>query len=273
MTELIHANNLDFRRGNCYILRNISWQIHSGEHWILFGLNGSGKTTLLSILSAYQANTHGELQLFGVTPTSDNVLSLRPKIGFVSSSFFDHYYTKEIALNIVLSGKYGKLGLQGDLNDRDIIKAKHLLQALGLGHQMHYPYHFLSKGKRQCILIARALFNQPQVLLLDEPFSGLDILTSCYLQETIEYLCQDQHLAIIYVTHSLDEIMPQFNHCLFLHQGQIASCGKTEETFTDALLSKILPKPVYISNVNGKYCLHSSQHSDLLTWYKQFCHS
>ena len=75
MSELINAVNLGFRPGNRYILHDISWQVHAGEHWVLFGLNGSGKTTLLSILSAYQANTHGELQLFATSPDQDNVLS------------------------------------------------------------------------------------------------------------------------------------------------------------------------------------------------------
>lgn len=270
MSELINAVNLGFRPGNRYILHDISWQVHAGEHWVLFGLNGSGKTTLLSILSAYQANTHGELQLFATSPDQDNVLSLRPQIGFVSSSFFDHYYTREIALNIVLSGKYGVLGVQEEISDSDIIKAKSLLRALGLEQKMHYPYHLLSKGQRQCVLIARALFNQPQLLLLDEPFSGLDILTACYLRETIEYLCQEQNLAIIYVTHSLDEIMPQFDRCLLLHQGKIAACDKTEKIFTDALLSKILQKPIHISHTDGKYSLHTSQPSALLNWYEKF---
>lgn len=90
-----------------------------------------------------------------------NVLQLRKRIGWVSSSFFDKYFTKESALYIVLSGLSGTFGLDGDIKDEQIVLAKQLLTRLGLGEKINHPFHLMSKGERQNVLIARALICKP----------------------------------------------------------------------------------------------------------------
>ena len=95
MTEyVIEADHISCKMGYRYLLSDISWQVRPGERWVVFGMNGSGKTTLLSIIAGFQHFTSGSLKLFGQTLTADNNLPLRQRIGWVSSSFFDKYYSK-----------------------------------------------------------------------------------------------------------------------------------------------------------------------------------
>lgn len=114
MTEdvIIKANKLCLQSGKRYLLRDIDWEVKRGEHWLVFGMNGCGKTTLLGTVAGFKSQTGGTLEVFGQPYTNENILELRSKIGWVSGSFFDKCYSHESALNIVLSGLFGTLGIQ-----------------------------------------------------------------------------------------------------------------------------------------------------------------
>ena len=167
MTEtVIQAQNLGYQTGRRYLLRDINWEVYQGQHWVIFGLNGSGKTTLLSMIAGFKQPTHGQLTLLGQTYGLHNVLSLRKRIGWVSSSFFDRYYGREQVLDIVLSGKFGAFGLRGEVCAQEVVLAKALLKELHLADFINRPYDLLSRGEKQNVLIARALFARPDILLL-----------------------------------------------------------------------------------------------------------
>lgn len=108
--SLLKAEHLSVKEGSKEIVKDVNWEINSGENWVLFGLNGCGKTTLLSRLAGYLSPSGGKVFLFGEEVTPENQLRLRKKIGWVSSSFFDRYLRYETVLEIVLAGKYGTLG-------------------------------------------------------------------------------------------------------------------------------------------------------------------
>lgn len=101
---ILKAENLSLKNGSKYILKDLNWEVKSGENWVLFGLNGCGKTTLLSILAGYKSGNFGETYLFDQLVDDENFITLRKNVGFVSSSFFDRYLQKEIILDIVLAG-------------------------------------------------------------------------------------------------------------------------------------------------------------------------
>lgn len=238
---VIDTANLSLKAGHRYLLNDISWQVKRGEHWIVFGMNGCGKTTLLSILAGFKQATQGNVRVLGETYTADTILALRKRIGWVSSSFFDQIYSREAALDIVLSGKFGTVGLDMDICDADIKKAKLLLQELHLTGKMYRPFHLMSKGERQNVLIARALMGNPEILMLDEPCTGLDIGAREYLLSTVKDLANDSKITIIYVTHHTDEIMPEvFRKTLLLKDGMAYQKGATEELFASAVLSDFL---------------------------------
>jgi len=238
--NLIKAQGLTLKLGSKYLLKDINMEIKSGENWVLFGLNGCGKTTLLSVLTAYQNAAQGSLELFGEPVDDENRNDLMPKMGFVSSSFFNHYFRHKIILDIILSGKYATLGLQDDVTDADVRKAKSLLRLFGIEKKSRYPYDMLSKGQQQLVLIARALMGNPKILILDEPCSGLDIISRERFLQLIERLAQKQNLTVLYVTHHTEEILPYFNKAALMKDGSIAVQGDIKDVFSDETLSKFL---------------------------------
>lgn len=253
---IIEVENLSCKMGYRYLLRDINWDVKSGEHWVVFGMNGCGKTTLLSIIAGFKHYTGGNVKVFGESFSNENILEIRKRIGWVSSSFFDKYYSRESALNIVLSGLSGTLSLLETITLDDVKLAKSLLTALNLGDKINRTFDMLSKGERQNVLIARALISDPDILILDEPCTGLDIYNRSYLFDAIKQLDQKKQLTIIYVTHYVEEILPLFENTLLLKNGQIFAQGKTEELLCNEKLTELLGYPVEItSEKDGTYRL------------------
>lgn len=241
---IIELNKLSCKAGYRYLLKDITWRVKPGEHWVVFGMNGSGKTTLLSIIAGFKHYTDGKVKVFGDEMCNDNILDIRKRIGWVSASFFDKYYTKESALHIVLSGKSGTLGLDETITLEDVRLAKELLIELRLEDKINRPFDMMSKGERQNVLIARALFSNPDILILDEPCTGLDVYNRSYLFSTIKELNTKNNLTIIYVTHYVEEVIPLFQQALLLKNGHVFAKGATKEVFTDTLMQEMLGYPV-----------------------------
>ena len=247
MEEVVRLNDLTCLAGNHALLSHIDWSVKKGEHWVVFGLNGSGKTTLLSIIAGFRGYTSGSVNVFGSPYTEENILEKRKRVGWISSSFFDTYYQREAVLNIVLSGISGKLGMnRWAVTNDDIKRAKSLLIELGLKDKMHRTFDLLSKGERQNVLIARALISDPELLILDEPGTGLDVFAREYMLATVRALAANKERTIIYVTHYTEEILDIFDKCLLLRNGKIYATGPSEELFTDASMSTFLNYPARV---------------------------
>lgn len=234
--SLVRAEHLGLKKGSKQIIHDINWTVEKGEHWVLFGLNGCGKTTLLSILAGYQSGNEGSAYLFDQKIDKENFLMLRNRIGFVSSSFFNHYLQKEQVSDIVFSGKFGTLGIAGEISDADVKKAKQLLRRLGIEKKMRYPYDCLSKGQQQRVLIARALMNEPEVLILDEPCSGLDLVARELFLHDIQDLAEEKKIAIVYVTHHTEEILPFFQKAVLMKDGKFFAMGNLKDVFSEQIL-------------------------------------
>ena len=243
---IIDAQHLSCKSGKSYIIQDINWQVKKGEHWIVFGVNGCGKTTLLSTVTGFQKYTHGQLNVFGQPYSKQNIIEHRKRIGWVSGSFFDKYYHHEQVLTIVLSGLTGTLNINGQITDQDIVNAKKWLNRFDLLNKQDMPYDFLSKGQRQNVLLARALIADPDILILDEPASGLDVLSREKMLNLMENMAIHTNKTFIYVTHYLEEILPAFDHALLLKNGKVFDKGDTTAIFTDENLTNFLDHPVHL---------------------------
>lgn len=244
MEAIIETQGLGCRSGRRYLISDITWQVDRGQHWCVFGLNGCGKTTLLSIIAGFKQPTSGTVRVLGQPFRQDNILALRQRIGWVSNSFFDQYYHQESALAIVLSAKSGGFGLDAGLTAADVRQAKALLGALGLAERINHPFALLSKGQRQNVLLARALLTVPDLLVLDEPCSGLDVLSREAVLGLVRELAMETDMTIVYVTHYTEEILEVFDHALLLKNGQVYAQGRSEELFSQKRLSDFLDYPV-----------------------------
>ena len=244
MSVIVKAEHLSCQSGRRYLIHDINWEIEKGDHWIVFGMNGCGKTTLLSIIAGFKGETAGKLEVFGEAYNEKNIFSHRKRIGWVSSSFFDKYLSWESAMDIVLSGVSGTLSLSKDITNDDVKRAKLLLKKLRLGNKMAQPFALMSKGERQCVLIARALISNPEILILDEPGTGLDIYAREYVLQAIADLAETTDMTIIYVTHYVEEILPMFDKTILMKDGYIVEQGKTSEMFDNDSISRLLGYPV-----------------------------
>lgn len=242
--KVIQIENLNLKIGNKFLLKDINWEICQGENWILFGQNGCGKTTLLSIIAGYSTCLDGNVTLFGETSNETNWLNIRKRIAWISSSFFDKHYTNESVLQIVLSGKDTTLGIGYNINDGDIEKALLLLDQFKLKRYKDRPYRLLSKGERQNVLIARALMNDAQLYILDEPCSGLDVNARDRMIHYIRRLADNKQITLIYVTHYAEEIPNEFDHVLLMRKGRIYSKGDAKELLGSDSLSAFLESPL-----------------------------
>lgn len=252
--QAIQMKGLCCQSGHRYLLQDINWTVKTGENWAIIGENGSGKTTLLSVAAGFKQHTKGTVRVFDQPFEEDHVLALRQRIGFVSNSFFDKYYTKESVARIIMSGKCGTFGIDETMSLADMRLVKKLLAALNLSDKVDYPFSFLSKGERQSILIARALMAGPALYLLDEPMTGLDAINKKNMMGLAQRIARETGSTMCYVTHHLDEISPNvFTHCLLLRKGRIFASGKTIDLLNSDRLSAFFRHAVTVGLTEDGY--------------------
>ncbi len=248
---VIEIKNLSKRIGNHFLIKNINWQVQRGEHWVLFGGNGSGKTTLLSVIAGFGSYDDGCCRVLGEEITSCDLSLLRKKIGWISGSYFDKQYRNETVMEIILSGKSGTLGLRPGITNADILKAQKLLKSCQLSHKKNSLFRTLSKGEQQNILICRALIAEPEILIMDEPCTGLDIMARERVFRWLNHYAELEQITLIYVTHYIEEILDIFPNCFFLKNGMVYRQGITDELVTDDVMSDFFGHPIKIKHENN----------------------
>ncbi len=252
---VLEAENLTVRFGYRTVVKNVTWKVEAGENWAFLGLNGCGKTTLLSVLAGYEGQTRGNLKLFDTVVTEENRSVLRQRIGFVSSSFFNRIFQREPVLDILLSGKTsGYYPDPARVRLRDVRRARELLALYGMEEQLRSSYDLLSNGQRQCVLLARALMKENDLLILDEPCEGLDILRRDLFLQQLEGFCKPS-VSVLYVTHHTEELGAQFQKALFMREGKVLFTGRREEMFTPEQLESLFRQKVSVQQAGGRVFL------------------
>lgn len=250
MSLAVDINNVSCSMDGRWILRNINWKIEKGEQWIVFGLNGCGKTTLLSTLSGYYKPDVGTLKILGEEYRKDNIFELRQRVGFVSLSFFSKYLYNEKALDIVLSGLTGTLAPRGYMDNHSMILAKKLLSNFFLKDKEDFLFRNMSKGEQQSVLLARAFISDPDILVLDEPGTGLDVIARENILQLTNYCASALDKTVIYVTHYIEEILPAFKKCMLMRNGRVYKKADTEDILKDDVLSKFLHHQATIHRIH-----------------------
>src|SRR3984957_14047552 len=224
---ILEISGLRIERGGTVILRDVTWRVERGQHWVILGANGSGKTSLLSALTGYLMPTAGEISLLGETYGRSDWRELRKKIGLVSSSIRQMMADDEPALATVASGKYAMIDFWGRVTRAEKAQALRLLKQVECEYLAARPWRVLSQGERQRVLIGRALMARPRVLILDEPCAGLDPAAREHFLQFLQRLGRQADApTLVLVTHHVEEIMPAFSHVLVLKNGRVLAQGR-----------------------------------------------
>ncbi len=253
---ILSVANLRIERGGTVILRDVSWRVQRGEHWVVLGANGSGKTSLLSALTGYLMPTSGEIFLLGETYGQSDWRELRKKIGLVSSSVRQMMADDEPALATVASGKYAMIDFWGRLTSGEKIQALKLLRQIECKHLAARPWRVLSQGERQRVLIGRALMANPRVLILDEPCAGLDPSAREHFLQFIQRLGAGKNSpTLVLVTHHVEEIMPVFSRVLVLKGGRVLAAGKKPDVLNSKNLAAAFGTRMQLRRTGNRYLL------------------
>ncbi|NET01194.1 MAG: phosphonate ABC transporter ATP-binding protein [Sphaerospermopsis sp. SIO1G1] len=211
------------------ILNKISLEIEQGEFVVLLGLNGAGKSTLLRSLVGLVSLEKGNIYINGLEITTQTLPKIRQDVGML---FQGGGLIRQLsAIDNVLCGKLGirtaKQTLFG-FPKRDRQLAQELLEQLGLKEQIYQRTSLLSGGQQQKVAIARALIQSPQILLADEPITGLDVVASQQVMQILSELNTQENLTIITVLHDLGIAAEYAQRAIVLDTGKVVYDGKCD---------------------------------------------
>lgn len=243
----LSLTNVSLERQNKKLLNNVTWQVNKGEHWAILGLNGSGKTSLLKLITAEYWTSQGSVEVLGNKFGGTDISNMRTKIGIVGSFIAERLSPHMLAEKIVLTGKYKSSILYTEYGEKELEEARQTLISIGGEHLLGRIYASLSQGEKQLLLIARSLMESPEILILDEATSGLDLFAREKLLRQIEQITNlPKAPTILYVTHHAEEITRSFTHVLLLKKGNIIAQGPKEQVLTEDILSNFYDQTVSI---------------------------
>lgn len=243
---LITLDNISVRIGGEWPLRKVSWQINLAENWAIWGSNGAGKTTLAKTILDQTAVVQGSVHRHYLDPSR---LSDWPfELASISSEQHNHLYLREQLLDEMahFSGKTGRGTRAEETLEQtarsDPARTSEIVRQLGLGPILKKPLGVLSAGEMRKLLIARALIVNPDLLILDEPFNGLDQWFQDQLRHLLGRLCASG-VQMVLITHRLQDIPEAFTHVLHLENGGIQWKGPIK-TFVRMEMGRPRPEAI-----------------------------
>ena len=201
-------------------LRDVSLSIEENELIYVVGPNASGKTTLLETINGLLTSFKGGIFVFGLNVKKCGRM-IRAEIGYVPQDFMVEPGEPYLALDVVMMGRYGKIGVLNKPDDGDREKALEALKLMEIDDLSHRPMGKLSGGQQQKVMIARALAKEPKILLLDEPFSNLDPDSKIKIPELISRFHHEKGLTTVIVTHETHRLMRTCQRVVVMNNGRI----------------------------------------------------
>ncbi|MDQ3654059.1 MAG: ATP-binding cassette domain-containing protein [Chloroflexota bacterium] len=240
------------------ILDAIDWQIESGEHWVVLGLNGAGKTTLLSLVGAGRHPSHGTVRLLEETVGRTDMRALRSRIGRVdpAARALDWLNGREVVLTGLKNTVWPRWE---DWGEPEYAQADALLELVGCQEYAFRELNTLSHGERQRIRIARALITSPELLLLDEPATGLDFPAREALLASLDAMAHDRpDMPSIMVSHHLEDLPVSVSHVLLLKEGRILAKGPVGQMLTSDMITECYGFPIDVHEFGGRWAARAS---------------
>jgi len=242
---IIRFDHASFGFPGVIALKDLTLTINAGEFVGVIGPNGSGKTTLCKAVLGLMAPLHGHLHIFDCS-CDELRCHHRAKIGYLPQKGVVDRNFPVTVLETVMMGRYGAMGLFTRPGTADRRIALEALGHVGMDAHKDTALGHLSGGQQQRVFIARALAQQPQVLLLDEPTTGLDITTQHNVIELIEHVHQELGLTVLLVTHDINMIRARVDRLVLL-KTRLYAAGPPADVLKPDILREVYGKDLVIT--------------------------
>ncbi|GGM63474.1 multidrug ABC transporter ATP-binding protein [Micromonospora sonchi] len=232
---VIEVDQLNVTYGEFHAVKNLSFQVARGELYALLGTNGAGKTSTLEVIEGHRKASAGTVRVFGKSPTDRR--AVRPRMGIMlQEGGFAADLTVEESVRLI-----------GRLSERQDTVAR-VLELVDLGHRADTRVAQLSGGEKRRLDFATAVYGRPELIVLDEPTTGLDIQSRDALWETVRQLREDG-ATVVLTTHYLEEAQQRADRIGLMHGGVFRSQGTVSE------LTQTLPASIRFSLPPGSPAL------------------
>ncbi|MBB6093614.1 molybdate transport system ATP-binding protein [Povalibacter uvarum] len=221
---LVRIRNAKLFRDYRPVIRDLNWTLHRGENWAVLGANGSGKSTLLNLIYGDLHPALGGTIERDRMPRGTRIEQWKQRVGWVSPELQANYFAARSIEEIVISGRYSSIGLNEAATRADHAAASRWLKYFGIERLRSRGPRQVSYGQMRLALFARAMIGEPEMLLLDEPCTGLDGDVREHVLELIQRVAESG-TQIVMAVHDANDIVPAVNHVLKIGKG-----GKTEQS-------------------------------------------
>lgn len=231
---LMKIEHLNFTYGQgtvneCPVLRDISFEIEGGEYIGLIGGSGSGKTTLMKHLNGLLKAQSGDVLFEGqsIYDKKYKLSGLRKEVGLVFQYPEQQLFGRTVFTDVCFGPK--NLGMEKDEMEES---ARECLELVGIDEGLYHRSPFeLSGGQKRCVAIAGVLAMKPKILIMDEPAAGLDPQTKYMIFDLVERIKEKRNLAIVQVSHHMEDVAAYADRILVLHNGELILQGTPQEVF------------------------------------------
>lgn len=249
--SIVETTGLTKRFNNITALNDVSVRIQKGEVFGLLGPNGAGKTTLIRILIGLLKPTSGQARIFGLDVEKD-VMAIRKRASLLpqEAEVYENLTAKE---NILYYGR-----IYGNMPDREVSqRTKELISLIGLESRQNDVTKKFSGGMKRKVLVARSMVMDPDLLFLDEPTTGIDILGARTVRNLIKRLSKELHKTIILTTHDLSEVDELCDRVGIMDKGKLKAVGRPDELETQ--FQKVGLEDVFIGLTTGEGILEEDK--------------
>ena len=244
---MIQVRDVEFSYGKQEVLKGISFCMEKGEFVCVLGANGCGKTTLLKSILAFLTPQHGQVLLYGKDIHQIDERERARKIAYIPQ-----YHTPPFPFtvrDVVLMGRTPHLSRICRPTEKDCRIADESMERLGIAHYANKSYTALSGGQRQMVVIARALAQQPDLLIMDEPTASLDFGNQYLVLAQVKKLAREG-MGVLMVTHNPDHAFYCADRIIAMEDGKILSMGDAGKVINEAVMKAVYHMPVKVRSVS-----------------------
>ncbi len=225
-------------------LKGANLDIEEGSFLCVIGPNGAGKTTLLTVINGLGKIIKGNVKVLGMVLNKRNIFAIRRNIGYVpQKQDIDPRFPITVR-EVVDIGRHCRIGLLRRMNEADREIVESAMKVVGISELAARPIGHLSGGEQQKVAIARALAQEPKIMLLDEPTSNLDPKARCEIMELINKVYWERRLTIVFVTHLLGHVSDRCRQAVLMKRGRIVWQGNINKALNRKLLADLYECPV-----------------------------